>query len=283
MKSIQYINLTLSVPEEIYDLAYGVISDYRTRGIEEKFDELVITFDYDYFTAEIEADLLAQLRMIDNSISIKGKEIIEEKNWNAEFEKNSPVVVVNERIGIAPEWKLNELNTSLKIIINPKMSFGTGDHATTRLMCKLMEHSVKPDSNWIDAGCGSGVLAILAIKLGAKSVFAFDYDLWSVENTMENLILNDISNEIQVEHAKIENIKLPPAHGIVANMFSNLLIASMGKFYNSLKDSKGVLIISGILKYDKTDVIKSAESNGFKLINEIFEDEWVALQLAVRC
>ncbi|ROL61880.1 50S ribosomal protein L11 methyltransferase [Bacteroidetes/Chlorobi group bacterium ChocPot_Mid] len=283
MKSVQYINLTLSVPEEIYDLAYGVISDYRTRGIEEKFDELVITFDYDYFTAEIEADLLAQLRMIDNSISIKGKEIIEEKNWNAEFEKNSPVVVVNERIGIAPEWKLNELNTSLKIIINPKMSFGTGDHATTRLMCKLMEHSVKPDSNWIDAGCGSGVLAILAIKLGAKSVFAFDYDLWSVENTMENLILNDISNEIQVEHAKIENIKLPPAHGIVANMFSNLLIASMEKFYNSLKDSKGVLIISGILKYDKTDVIKSAESNGFKLINEIFEDEWVALQLAVRC
>ncbi len=262
-------------------MIYGVLYDFLVKGIEEKFDELIITVDYDYWTEEIEILFVQALKMIDSSISLTKKEIIVDKNWNAEFEKNSPLIVVNERIGIAPEWKQKELNTEIKIIINPKMSFGTGDHATTRLMCKLMGNTVKPNTNWIDAGCGSGVLAILAIKLGAKSVLAFDFDLWSVENTQENIILNDISDEIQVLHEKIENIKLPPADGIAANMFSNLLISSMEKFKNSLKNN-GDLILSGILKYDKTDVIESAELHGFKKINEIFEDEWIALHFKKR-
>ncbi|MFH1051724.1 MAG: 50S ribosomal protein L11 methyltransferase [bacterium] len=281
MENKRYINLTLSVPEELYDLSYGVICDFQTCGIEEKFDELIISVDYDYWTDETESNLLEQLKFIDNSMSLTKKEVVLDKNWNAEFEKNSPLIVINDRLGIAPEWKQKELKTDIKIIINPKMSFGTGDHATTRLMCRLMEHSVKPGSQWIDAGCGSGVLAILAIKLGAKSVLAFDYDLWSVENTQENIMLNDISDEIEIIHDKIENIKLPPVHGIAANMFSNLLISSMEKFYSSLKDNKGVLILSGILKYDKPDVIESAETFGFELVSELCEDEWVALQFRI--
>lgn len=277
----KYVNLTLSVPEEIYDLAYGVLFEFQTSGIEEKFDELTVSFDFDYWNDDREISLIGQMKALDKSISITKKEIIEDRNWNAEFEKNSPLIVVNDRIGIAPEWKQKELNSDIKIIINPKMSFGTGDHATTRLMCTLMERSVEQDSFWIDAGCGSGVLSILAIKLGAKSVFAFDYDEWSVENTLENMILNDIFNEIEVVQEKIENIKLPPADGIAANMFSNLLISSMDKFCHSLKDSKGTLILSGILKYDKQELINSAESFGFQLANELNEDEWTALQFKI--
>jgi len=277
----KYINLTLSVPEELYDLVYGVLIDFQTVGIEEKFDELIVSFSNENWNDEAENELMNQLMSLNSQIRITKKEIIEEKNWNEVFEKNSPLVIVNERIGIAPEWKQNELNTKIKILINPKMSFGTGDHATTRLMCRLMENSVKPNSAWIDAGCGSGILAILAMKFGAISVFAFDYDLWSVENTIENLLLNNIQNGVEVVQGKIENIELPPADGIAANMFTNLLVASMHKFYISLKDSNGDLILSGILKYDEEIIINSAIENGFKLVRELSEDEWVGLQFKI--
>ncbi len=282
MKLQKYVNIYISIPGEHYDLAYGILYEYPTTGIEEKIDELIIAFNKDKWSEELKNSLIKELTDLDVSIKFTKEEIIEDRNWNEEFEKQTFVIRINDRIGIAPEWKQDELNTDIKILINPKMSFGTGEHATTNMMCKLMDKIVKKDSYWIDAGCGTGLLSILAVKLGARNVMAFDNDEWAVENTKENILINNTVNEIEVIREKVENINLPPADGIAANMFANILITTFPKFFTSLKKSNGDLIISGILKYDKERVIAEADKNMFQLIDDIIEDDWVALHFRIK-
>jgi ribosomal protein L11 methyltransferase len=277
MNKKKYINVKISVSEENFESAYGIISDYKILGIEEKYDEITITFDSNHWNESTKQSLIKNLTKLDPDIKILNIDIVEEKNWNAEFEKNSHTVIINEKIGIAPEWKIDKLSTEIKIIINPKMSFGTGEHETTQMMCKLMENNIKKGSTWIDAGCGSGILSILAIKLGAKDVFAFDNDSWAVENTYENIKLNGLKNQISISQDSVKNINLPPADGILANMFLNLIISSLDKFKNSLKRSSGNLILSGILKYDENIIIKELKTHRFSVLEKLTDNEWIAL------
>jgi ribosomal protein L11 methyltransferase len=139
-----------------------------------------------------------------------------------------------------------------------------------------LEKYVQQGQFWIDAGTGTGVLGILAVKLGAKSCYAFDNDIWSVENTLENIVLNEVEDKMEVVQVEIDNVELPLADGIVANLFANLIIKSAPKFANSLPIG-APLLVSGILVYDKDDVISAAENAGFRFAEIIQEAEWVAI------
>ncbi len=204
------------------------------------------------------------------------EEIIDDKNWNEEWEKNVPIIKVTDKIVIGPSWKIQDIQNEIKIIINPKMSFGTGEHPTTRLCCLLLNKYLFPNEFWIDVGTGTGVLSILAIKLGASKVFAFDNNYWSINNARENFELNQVSNSIDLVEFDIENINLPESDGIVANIFLNLVRNSFPLFSKSLKKDGSKLILSGILSYDKEIVVDLAEQYDFKLIEELTEDEWSA-------
>ena len=206
---------------------------------------------------------------------------ITDKNWNEEWEKNIKPVIINERICICPEWRVDEVQSQIKIIINPKMSFGTGSHETTRLMCNLLEKVVKPNSKWIDVGTGTGILSILAIKLGASKVMAFDNNFWAYENSKENVILNNVQREVEVLESDVNTFNYSDVDGIVANLYTYLIIPSFPKFFKSLIKSNGDLLVSGILKYDATEVIDAAKKAGFKLVEQLFENEWVAFHFNV--
>jgi ribosomal protein L11 methyltransferase len=271
-----YINIYLHILDEYQDISYSVLEDFPFSGIEERFDELVITFEENKYNPEMEAEMMSQLAELYPAVKIKRKESINDKNWNEEWEKEVPAIKVSDRIGIAPDWKQDELDTGIKIRINPKMSFGTGHHATTRLVCRLMDGLVKKDSFWIDAGTGTGILAILAVKLHAGKVMAFDNNIWSVENALENFKANSVDNDIELLEADIDEINLPECDGITANLFLHLAKSGLPKFYKALEKSKGDLLISGILTYDKENLIKAAQENGFKLVNLITEEEWAA-------
>ncbi len=281
MKKI-YKNVKFRLFEEYYPYFYVIIENYQIEGIEENLDEITVCFLSENWNDNIKTELLSSLARLIPDIEIISEETIEDKNWNEEIEKNTPIIIVSEKIGIAPEWKIHELNTDIKIIINPKMSFGTGQHSTTKLVCKLLEKVLQKGQFWIDAGTGTGVLAILAMKLGARAVYAFDYDEWSVENARENFALNEVNGNYSIEKADIFECKLPNADGIVANMFLNILDKTADKFYHSLKESKGDLIISGILKYDADYIIDHYTKYNFKHIETLTEDEWVAIHLKVK-
>lgn len=277
-----YLNVKFRLFEEYYPYFYVIIENFKIEGIEENFDEISVCFSSENWNETIKNELLNSLKQLIPDIEIINEQIIEDKNWNEEIEKNTPIIVVSEKIGIAPEWKLHELNTEIKIIINPKMSFGTGQHATTKLVCKLLEKVVQNGQFWIDAGTGTGILGILAMKLGARSVYAFDYDKWSVENARENFTLNNLKSNFIIEEADIFECNLPNADGIVANMYLNILDKTANKFYNALKENKGNLILSGILKYDADYIIDHYSQHLFEHVETLSEDEWVAIHLKVK-
>ena len=269
-----YINIHLYIPDEFQELVYANIYDLEFSGIEEKFDEIIITFETPKFTPKFKEELLERIGAAYSGFALIKEENIEDKNWNEEWEKNVPVIEINERIAITPSWKSDNVKQALKILINPKMSFGTGDHPTTRLSCRLLEKNLSEGSFWIDVGTGTGVLAILASKLGADRVIAFDNNIWSIENAEENFILNDVQDKIELLENDIDTYIIPNCDGIVANIFLHLAKQAFPKFRDALKFTNGHLILSGILSYDDEIILESAKKYGFELIELLHEEEW---------
>jgi ribosomal protein L11 methyltransferase len=275
-----YINIHVDIPEEFYEFAIGHLSEYPISGIEEKNDELVITMPSPFFSETTKKMIQDDLWLVYDKAVISKTEEIKDENWNKQWEETISPIIINDEIAISPEWHLSEIKQKHIIIINPKMSFGTGHHATTRMVCSMMKENITQDSNWIDAGTGTGVLAILAVKLGAKSVLAFDNDEWSVDNTIENIELNKCSDKIQVLQSGLLEVNLPESDGITANLYTHLLKPAFPKFYKALKKRKGTLLISGVLVYDKDEIQRATTDAGFRHIKTIQEDEWIAMHLS---
>ena len=272
-----YSNVVLSLPEEMYDIAYAVLNDYPLQGIEEGHDSIVVCFKQEDWTSEVETDIMSKLQTFIPDCSLVSTEIIEQKNWNEEWEQSLEPVVIDDMIIITPSWHAHSVSHPLPIIIDPKMSFGTGYHPTTRMTTRLIREYAKPQSYWIDAGTGTGVLAIAAAKLGVRSVFAFDYDEWSVENARENIERNRVAENVAILQADIFTVELPQVDGIAANMYRNVLIPSFPKLHAALRSHDSPLIISGILQYDEEELRSEAEKVGFTHVRTDREDEWLAM------
>lgn len=202
--------------------------------------------------------------------------IIADRNWNQEWERDFKPILVNNFAGIRAAFHEPMKHVTYEVIITPKMSFGTGHHATTFLMILLMEKITFTNKTVLDFGTGTGVLAILAEKMGAASVLAIDYDEWSINNALENIEKNKCKNII-VE--KRDNIKgLPGVDIILANINLNVL-ENNAKELSVLVIKGSSLIISGFLVRDESAIISTFVKNGFGK-NEMFEKEgWIALLL----
>jgi len=271
-----FVNVTMAIPEELYDMAYAVLSDFPVQGIEEKLDELQICFGIDDWNDTTQSEIRESFTVYNIPYSVENEEQVLQKNWNEQWEQSLEPIVVSERITISPEWALDKVNSPITITINPKMSFGTGYHPTTRMTTRFVEKYTTSQSEWIDIGTGTGVLAITAVKCGAKQCLALDNDVWSVENTVENILRNNVELQIPVLEADIFTYTLPTSDGIAANLYRNVLIPNFEKMYNSL-NAGGVLIISGVLKYDSEEIIDEAKIVGFRFTELEQEDEWVAI------
>lgn len=280
--NLTYITIELAIPEEYFDPAIGILSYYPICGIEEKYDLLAVTFKANDFNDTIKNNIINDLQRIYPDAKIINQITIPEKNWNEEWEKTIKPVIISEKLGIAPSWKIDELATELKIIINPKMSFGTGSHESTRLVCKLMLEMDFKDQLWIDAGTGTGILAILASKLGAKKVIAIDNNPWAIENTIENVKLNQCEHFVEVVDTDLQNFKIPESDGILANLNYNVIYSQLPHFYSALERNQGTLLCSGLLITSKDDIIKRAMDLGFHIDKILSENEWIALKMIVK-
>src|ERR1035437_211260 len=134
--------------------------------------------------------------------------VLEEKNWNLEWEQSINVIEVTDKIVIKPTFReYEEKPGQIVLIIDPKMSFGTGEHQTTKLMLMLLEKYIKKGENVLDVGSGTGVFAIAALKLGAKHSIAVDIDEWCLDNAKENSELNNVKDLIEIRQGEISDIK----------------------------------------------------------------------------
>jgi ribosomal protein L11 methyltransferase len=274
----RYVLLTLSIPEEEMDLAMGILGGYPLLGVEQGLDECTVCFEQNDWQQDYADAIVTELKSVGVSVQLVKVGTEEDQNWNAEWEASIDPVIVNERIIIVPEWRASEFSYPMTLIITPKMSFGTGHHATTRMMCRLMEVYAKSGDTWVDVGTGTGVLGIMAAKLGAKDVYAFDNNEWSIVNSYENVVRNDVQDIVRLEQAELQDVQLPRCNGLAANLYRHLVIPYAQSFIDAVEPG-GVILVSGILKYDRDEVAAPFLDAGCTLIDELAESEWCALAL----
>lgn len=198
-------------------------------------------------------------------------------NWNEEWEKNYDPIAVDDLVFVRASFHQPHPGYKYEIVINPKMSFGTGHHATTFQMLKHQGEIDHKGKRVLDVGSGTGILAIMAHLLGAKEVNAFDIDEWCVENGNENFDLNGLSTRMEIGTIREVNPK-GPFDIVLANINKNVLLDEM-KIYADLIPPKGYLLLSGFYNEDVDDLLECAKPFGLSLTSKQSKDNWAALIL----
>lgn len=202
--------------------------------------------------------------------------IIEEENWNAQWESSIQPVIVNDFAAIRPSFHAPVKDVKHDVIITPKMSFGTGHHATTFLMIELMEKIDFSNKSVLDFGTGTGVLAVLAEKSGAKEVIAIDNDEWSIRNAAENIQANHCSR-IRVE-LKQDLSALPSFDIILANINLNVISHESSALVGLLK-AGGTLLVSGFLINDEKEILNIFTKENIIKKESLRRGDWMATYL----
>ncbi len=201
---------------------------------------------------------------------------IAKQNWNEEWEKNFQPIAIAQDIYVRADFHSPPQDVfQHEIIITPKMSFGTGHHETTSM---VMEHQLNIDhqnKKVLDVGTGTGILAILAEKLGANYISAFDIDEWSVENTIENLELNHCS-KVKVRLGTIENEPGDLFDIVLANINRNILLQQIPDYFKFMNVG-AQLIISGFYESDISDIQSLAASVGLKKVAQLSKNQWASI------
>lgn len=207
-------------------------------------------------------------------------EAIEKENWNEEWEKNYDPITVDGRCRVRATFHEPDDSFAHEIVITPKMSFGTGHHATTQGMLELQLDGEFIDKSVLDVGSGTGILAIMASKLGARYVEATDIDQWCVENGLENFQLNGLQN-IDYHKGAIKTLTLNKASYdvVIANINKNVLLEEM-THYAQLLEKGGELYLSGFYEEDIEDIKNSTDSYNLYLDKSVIKDNWTALKFS---
>lgn len=201
-------------------------------------------------------------------------------DWLARWRAGLGPRRVGDRLIVAPTWTLSQVAPAprdIVIAIDPQMAFGTGEHASTRGVLRLMERAVRPGAFVLDVGTGSGILAIAALKLGASAVHAVESDPDALENARENLARNG-ADGVRLEHAIVDEAWLAPRSSrrydlIVANVLRAVLEPLLPAFARALRPG-GALVLGGILDTEATPMTAAAAAAGLRLVAEDTEDGW---------
>ena len=277
MKTYKEIKIS-TFPFDI-DLVSGMLWQLDLDGITE-FDNHLVVFVNEMKNIDSE-DIKGILQNLVKEKFIESftleEETLEDKNWNEEFEKNVNVIEVTDKIVIKPSFKYFNAKPNQTIItIDPKMSFGTGEHATTKLVIKLIEKYVTGGEKVLDVGSGTGVLGIVSVMLGADNALCIDNDEWCILNGNENIIANNLEDKVQVRQSELKEIEEKDFDFVVANINKHILIDIVKELRVKIKQT-GILILSGLLITDEFDIVNIYHDNKFNLIEKTIMDEWLSL------
>ncbi len=208
------------------------------------------------------------------NVKLLKKELIPDQDWNATWEASYEPVIINEFCRIRAPFHKVEGSYKYDLIIEPKMSFGTAHHETTSQIIELMLQSDFSGLNLLDMGSGTGVLAILAKKLGSATTVAIDNDEWAYRNALDNIRLND-ENDIVVELGDANSLNDRQFDVILANINRNILLRDMKEYVKCLVDG-GKIFFSGFYEEDLVLIAKEAERLGLTYSNHVTKNNWTA-------
>jgi ribosomal protein L11 methyltransferase len=275
-KFTQYRIITVPINNELIS---GILWQFDFAGITEIDNGLIVFVDPTKPVSENEINNVLESAKGEGFISeyYLTKEVIEDKNWNEEYEKNVRVIEVSERLVIKPTFKdYLPKKDQIIITIDPKMSFGTGEHETTKLILRMVEKYIRSGDLMLDVGSGTGILAIASVLLGAKKAIGVDNDEWCLLNGKENIRLNSLEEKVDIRLGEIDQIEESGFDIIAANINKHILFEIAPKLKTKIKET-GTILLSGLLNSDESEVIKFYSRFNFKLELRTELNEWIAL------
>lgn len=304
---MEWHGIIIHTTNEAVDFIASKLYEIGVKGIEiidpsltqEERDSLIVDYIDDslvkldhikiicYFSSE--ENLEEKIRIIEEQLQeIKtfvniGKGTLEtmltkEEDWANNWKQYYKPFRVGEHIVIKPTWEVFKdlREDDILIEIDPGMAFGCGTHETTSMCIEHLQTYVKPGNHMIDVGCGSGILSIVAAKLGAGRVEAIDLDKAAVKVTLENVELNQIGDVVTVLHGDLLEKTTEKADIVVANIMADIIIVLVDDILRILKKG-GIFITSGIIQDRLDDVKSKIEGSGFKILEVTKNGEWVAI------
>lgn len=261
-------------PEQV-DILLAELGEIHFDIFEDSDTGLIAYCQTNLFNFELFKEIISRYEVL-GPISFDINEI-EKQNWNAVWESNYDPIRISNQVFIRANFHESEPGYAIEIVINPKMSFGTGHHETTFLMTQaLFEIEIKGKSV-LDAGTGTGILALVAKKLGANEVKGFDIDPWAIENSIENAGLNQCEDVIFVE-GTISNESLKKYDVLLANINRNILLSEMHEYAERIVHG-GLLLLSGFYEEDVPMIVKSAAENGLTFVTQAEKNRWTCIKL----
>lgn len=308
---MKWIEVTIKTTTEAVEAITNILDDLRTGGVmiedpKDFFFQKKNELDWDYVEEEVfnkrniegvliktyiseERNVMELVEIIKQKVSALtgfGIDIgegsvslgqVNEEDWANEWKKYYKPTKIGEKLVVKPTWEDYEVQSGdLVIELDPGMAFGTGTHETTTMCMRELEKYVTEDSKVFDIGCGSGILAIAAAKLGAKDVIAVDLDEVAVKVAAENVAHNHVQDSVQVLHGNLIDVVSDKADVVVANIIADI-IKILAKDVHSCMKEDAVFISSGIIHAKVDEVKESLIENGFEIIEVKTLGEWNAI------
>lgn len=268
---MDYVKITFTdLQPEQKEILIAQLADAGYEGFEEKDSSLDAFIDSKSFDKSIIKEISFKYQ------TPYTKEKIAETNWNQVWESNFQPVIIKDYVAIRADFHQPITYTQFEIVITPKMSFGTGHHSTTYMMIELMKEIDFNERSVLDFGTGTGILAILAEKEGARKIVAIDNDDWSITNAQENFKKNNC-DKINLRKASDSAVKMK-FDVILANINKNVIIENLDLLTQQLKQG-GKILLSGLLESDSAEILSIATQMKLKFQKKLIRNTWIAMKL----
>lgn len=273
----EYIEISITCSDsEQADIVIAFLADYPFDSFDTEGGDSIVKA---YILAEEWAQCREEaLAAIEGYGEVSHEKSIEDENWNQRWEQESfHAVEIDDIMVIRAPHHAAPQEGVIDIIVQPQMSFGSGHHHTTRMMCRMI-HQLRAAGHVLDVGCGTGILAIAALKCGAAQADAVDIDPWSVESATAAASLNGLHDRMKILLGTIEVVKGHTYDMVMANINRNIILADIAHYAAALNDN-GTLLLSGFLAEDVDAIVNVAKCNELHLVKELQDEEWRALLL----
>jgi ribosomal protein L11 methyltransferase len=281
MTAASYVQLELGVDPELVDRLIALLAELGFEGFWEDGAILRCFMSERRWSDRLRQEIERAIRLLVPAGTYPFPEFriqrIADQNWNEQWERSIQPIHLTPEIIVAPTWQPCQPEPgSLVLRIDPKMAFGTGYHESTRLAARLLQHHFVPSERVLDVGTGTGILAILAAKLGASHVVAIDIDEWSYLNANENARLNACVDRITILQGGLEVVPAGRFDLILANIQLTVIAGLLAQFRERLQ-AGGTLVLSGLLTTESDEIAGLLRDAGLRVLEECTENDWIAL------